>query len=56
MNTILTSPWILILVAAVVAIAVATVRLVRTDRPANPPGTPNDWRNDQLIWSRVRIG
>lgn len=56
MTQILTNPWILVLLATVVLAAAVTIRLVRGDRPANPPGSAYDWRDDQLRWSRLRIG
>ena len=55
MTSTLALMWPLALSLAVVAVAVATVRQVRGDRPATPPGAPRDWRDEQLEWRRLGI-
>jgi hypothetical protein len=39
----------------IVAAVVATLRVVRDDRPTLPPGAPRDWRDDALGWNRLQI-
>ena len=56
MNALLTIPWTLLLLSALVAAVVATGRLIRDDRPPVPPGTPRDWRDEALDWNRLTIG
>ncbi|MDH4353038.1 MAG: hypothetical protein OEW41_03550 [Actinomycetota bacterium] len=57
MTSTLALMWPIALSLAVVAfaVAVATVRQVRGDRPATPPGAPRDWRDEQLEWRRLGI-
>jgi hypothetical protein len=55
MNTLLALIGPLALSAAAALVLVATARHVRRDRPATPPGAPQDWREDQLRWSRLGI-
>lgn len=46
---------LLIVSAAFAGVTVATVRLIRQDRPSAPPGSPDDWREDALAWNRLGI-
>jgi hypothetical protein len=55
MNTFLALIGPLALSATAAAIVVGTVRQVRRDRPATPPGAPQDWRAEQLEWRRLGI-
>lgn len=46
---------LLLTAAAFAGVTLAVVRVVRQDRPATPPGRPDDWREDALAWSRLGI-
>jgi len=51
----LTSFWLLVALALVLAGLVATVRTIRHDRSTLPPGSPRDWRDEALSWNRLPI-
>ena len=52
LSTLLT---LLLVSAGLAAVTLATVRLVRSDRSATPPGRSDDWREAELAWSRLGI-
>lgn len=56
MTNILTNPWILLLLGALLAVVVATLLQIRGDRPVSPPGSPRDWRDELLDWRLLRLG
>ena len=52
MSTLLT---LLAVAAGLATVTVATVRLIRNDRPGTPPGRSDDWRDEALAWNRLGI-
>lgn len=51
-STVLT---LLLVSAALAGVTLATVRLIRQDRPATAPGSSDDWREEALAWNRLGI-
>ena len=47
--------FIALLALAAAAVLLATARVIRSDRPATPPGDAFDWRADALAWNRLGI-
>jgi hypothetical protein len=52
MNTFLN---LLVPVLLIAGLAWLAVRTIRADRPASPPGSLRDWRDEQLEWRHVGI-
>jgi hypothetical protein len=55
MTSFLALLWAVTVSLTVVLTVGATVRLIRRDRPATPPGSARDWRDEQLEWRRLGI-
>jgi hypothetical protein len=46
---------IALLVTGLAGLLWVTARVIRSDRPATPPGDTWDWRSHSLAWNRLGI-